>query len=179
MEYKIVFAGQPGAGKTTAIQVLSDIEVGSTEARTSDDLAFRKATTTVAMDYGVIRLDDDCLVHLYGTPGQARFSFMWDILANGAMGVVVLIDATAPEALQELAVYLEAFKTFSQKGSVVIGLTHIDRGGAAGLDAFYTHLAHHGYQLPVMEVDARNHKDLSVLLLSFLAMLQLPVLSRQ
>ena len=77
--YKIVFAGPVGAGKTTAIKSLSDIEVVSTDASATDDVKLMKATTTVAMDYGLMRLDNGYQVRLYGTPGQKRFDFMWDI----------------------------------------------------------------------------------------------------
>ena len=78
--YKLVFAGPVGAGKTTAVQSLSDIEVVSTESVATDETRRLKRTTTVAMDYGVMRLDNGDQVHLYGTPGQKRFDFMWDIL---------------------------------------------------------------------------------------------------
>ena len=56
----------------------------------------RKLPPTVAMDYGVIRLDEDTKVHLYGTPGQERFNFMWEILSKGSMGLILLLDNTLP-----------------------------------------------------------------------------------
>lgn len=70
--YKLVFAGPVGAGKTTAIQSLSDIEVVRTEANASDDVKTLKKTTTVAMDYGLMKLASGDQVRLYGTPGRAR-----------------------------------------------------------------------------------------------------------
>ena len=94
-QYKIIFSGPVNAGKTTAIKVLSDIDVVSTEARASDHVKVKKENTTVAMDYGRINLDSETAVHLYGTPGQARFNFMWEILAQGALGLVLLIDCSA------------------------------------------------------------------------------------
>ena len=95
--YKIVFAGSVGSGKTTAIQSLSDIEVVSTEANASDEVRKLKPTTTVAMDYGLMRLDNGDQVRLYGAPGQKRFDFMWDILTENALGLVLLVNAAAQD----------------------------------------------------------------------------------
>jgi signal recognition particle receptor subunit beta len=95
---KIIFSGTVGAGKSTAINALSDIPTVSTEAVASDDTARLKRTTTVAMDYGVLNLPGGEKVMLYGTPGQERFSFMWDILSEGGIGLILLINNanTAP-----------------------------------------------------------------------------------
>ena len=101
--YKLVFAGPVGAGKTTAIKSLSDIEVVTTEASISDGGRAIKPTTTVAMDYGLMKLASGDQVRLYGTPGQKRFDFMWDILSENALGVVLLVRADAPDpALAEI-----------------------------------------------------------------------------
>lgn len=75
---KIIFSGTVGAGKSTAINALSDILPVSTEALASDEIAGIKKTTTVAMDYGVLNLPDGEKVMLYGTPGQERFSLGYD-----------------------------------------------------------------------------------------------------
>ena len=74
-QYKIIFTGPVGAGKTTAIAALSDIAPVSTAAKATDMTRDRKEKTTVAMDYGAMRLEDGGTVHLYGTPGQERFDF--------------------------------------------------------------------------------------------------------
>ena len=79
VENKIIFTGPVGVGKTTAIAALSDDPPIQTDASASDMTAVRKGYTTVAMDYGLIQLDENTKVHLYGTPGQERFDFMWDI----------------------------------------------------------------------------------------------------
>ena len=93
--YKLVFAGPVGAGKTTAIQTLSDIEVVSTDAHASDEVRLLKKTTTVAMDYGLMKLASGDQVRLYGTPGQQRFDFMWEILSENALGLVLMLKASA------------------------------------------------------------------------------------
>ena len=100
--YKLVFAGPVGAGKTTAIQTLSDIEVVSTDTQATDDVRLLKNTTTVAMDYGLMKLATGDQVRLYGTPGQQRFDFMWEILSENALGLVLMLKASAPDPVADL-----------------------------------------------------------------------------
>lgn len=90
---KIVVSGPVGAGKTTLIRSLSEIPVVNTDELSSE--AIGKSHTTVAMDFGRITLDD-CRIHLFGTPGQERFDFMWDLLSEGAFGLLLLLPADRP-----------------------------------------------------------------------------------
>ena len=81
---KIVMAGPVGAGKTTFIRSLSEIPVVDTDEIATEDIG--KETTTVAMDFGMLTLDE-IPIFLFGTPGQDRFDFMWEVLCEGALGL--------------------------------------------------------------------------------------------
>jgi len=80
--FKIAVTGNVGAGKTTFIRTISEIEVVDTDRRATDETGDLKANTTVAFDFGRITLNPEQLLYLYGTPGQSRFDFMWDIVIN-------------------------------------------------------------------------------------------------
>ncbi|HEY9148683.1 MAG TPA: ATP/GTP-binding protein [Gammaproteobacteria bacterium] len=171
MEHKILFTGPVGAGKTTAIASISDIPVVQTEAAASDDVALRKASTTVAMDYGTLELDGAVKIHLYGTPGQERFSFMWDILAMGSLGLVLMVDNAREDPLEDMTLYLKAFERFIKNNAVVIGVTRMDVKPRPGLYTFQNRLKEMGIKAPVFEVDARERQDVKQLMQGLLAML--------
>src|SRR5690625_1409212 len=124
--YKIVFAGPVGAGKSTGIQALSDIPVVDTEASATDDTAALKPTTTVAMDYGLMKLPNGDQVRLYGTLGQKRFDFMWDILARDALGLVLMLDVSSRDPVADLRNYSEEFRQLIDDSTMIVGLTHTD-----------------------------------------------------
>ncbi len=116
---KIVVTGPFAAGKTTLIRTISEITVLSTERGITDDTRSRKAETTVAMDFGRITIDRDLVLYLFGTPGQERFDFMWEILGEGMLGYVLLVDADRPETLGEAAGILAAFRKMAHVPFVV------------------------------------------------------------
>ena len=119
---KLVISGPVGAGKTTFVQTLSETEVVSTEADATEDIG--KATTTVAFDFGTLNIYGQEL-HLYGTPGQDRFDFMWDVLCEGALGLVLLVAGNRPQDFLHARHILE-FITSRNPVPFIVGVTRQD-----------------------------------------------------
>lgn len=161
--YKIVIVGPVGAGKTQAVKVLSDIEVVSTEAAASDGVRAIKSHTTVAMDYGVLNLPGGDRVRLYGTPGQERFDFMWEILSENALGVVLLLDGSARDPVADLRHYVAAFRQIVDETTLVVGITHLGWGDRTVRPAVAAELARLGLPATVMSVDARERAEMVTL----------------
>jgi len=116
---KMVVTGPFSSGKTEFIQSVSEIDVVSTERKITSQAERIKDTTTVAMDFGRITVDDDLVLYLFGTPGQKRFDFMWEILSEGMLGFVVMVDSTRPETFREARRILETFRAYSPTPYVV------------------------------------------------------------
>ena len=169
-QYKIVFGGTMGAGKTAAIKSLSDIPVVSTEAVNTDLDAHSKYLTTVGIDYGEISLEDGTKIGLYGTPGQDRFDFMWTIVCKGAMGTVVLIDHSNPNRLKDLEFYLDAFQKYSN--NIVIGVTHLDEEKEQLLKIYYDWMTINNCHFPLFAVDARQKDDVLFMIETLIASLE-------
>ncbi|MEN8172710.1 MAG: ATP/GTP-binding protein [Chloroflexota bacterium] len=116
---KMVVTGPFSSGKTEFIQTVSEIDVVATERKISSEVEKIKQTTTVAMDFGRITVDDSLMLYLFGTPGQKRFDFMWEILSEGMLGFVVMIDSTRPETFREARSILETFRAYAPTPYVV------------------------------------------------------------
>jgi signal recognition particle receptor subunit beta len=116
---KMVITGPFNSGKTQFVGSISEIDVVSTERKISSDAERVKDQTTVAMDFGRITVDDDLVLYLFGTPGQRRFDFMWEILAEGMLGFVVLVDSARPETFREARQILETFRAYAPTPYVV------------------------------------------------------------
>jgi len=115
----MVITGPYSAGKTQFIRTVSEIDVVSTERKISAEAERLKDQTTVAMDFGRITIDDDLVLYLFGTPGQRRFDFMWEILTEGMLGFVVLIDSVRPETFREAKHILEIFRGYAETPYIV------------------------------------------------------------
>lgn len=116
---KMVVTGPFSAGKTSFIGCVSEIAVVSTERNISGSERAVKEKTTVAMDYGRISIDKDLVLYLFGTPGQKRFDFMWEILSEGMLGFVVMVDSARPETFREARRILDTFRSYSATPFVV------------------------------------------------------------
>ena len=116
---KIVVTGPFNAGKTQFIRSVSEIDVVSTEKSISEVTEQIKKSTTVAMDFGKINIDKDFSLYLFGTPGQRRFDFMWEILSEGMLGMVVIVDSNSPETFREARNILETFRAYAPRPYIV------------------------------------------------------------
>jgi uncharacterized protein len=155
---KIVVAGGFGVGKTTTVGAISEIAPLTTEAEMTDaavgiddpGTAALKTTTTVAMDFGCVTIDHSLKLYLFGTPGQDRFGFMWDDLAEGALGALVVVDSDRLDDCYPAVDYFEradlpfvvAVNTFH--GRLAHDLTEVRWALAVGED------------VPVVAFDARD-----------------------
>lgn len=126
---RAVVAGTVGAGKSTLVRTLSEIEVVDTDRTATDQTTLLKPETTVALDFGRLILAPNMDLHIYGTPGQARFDFMWELLIQNAHGYILLVAAHRPNDFQ-YAREIMSFINERVKIPMVIGLTHMDCPGA-------------------------------------------------
>jgi small GTP-binding protein len=117
--FKVVVTGPFNSGKTELIKTISDIPVVSTEKKITTEDRGIKAETTVAMDYGRVLLDGDT-IYLYGTPGQTRFDFMWEILSGEMDAFIVLADSTDPPSFPDVGELVTLFSSFANAPHLVV-----------------------------------------------------------
>lgn len=130
--YKVVVTGPFNSGKTEFVKTASDIPVILTEKNITTEDRGIKAQTTVAMDFGRVTLGDD-LIHLFGTPGQTRFQFMWEILASEMNAFIVLVDSTDKPSFPDAAELIRQFSGFVAVPHLVVANKR-DLPGAATID---------------------------------------------
>jgi len=167
-----------GAGKTTAIESLSEIEVVRTEANNSERHIADKATTTVALDYGEIVLDGEDKVRLYGIPGQKRFDFMWAILKKRAKGMILLVNSDAADPIAQMLTFIDEFRELYDRGGVVVGISRADVIDGPTLAEYSEALERTNPDLviPVFTVDPRDRDQMENVLLALVLNIEMRAL---
>ncbi len=163
---KIVVTGPFAAGKTTFIRTISEITVLSTERGITDESRSVKPGTTVAMDFGRITIDSELVLYLFGTPGQARFEFMWEILSDGMLGFILVVDTQDPSSFQDAAHILASFSELAPVPFVVAA------NRCSSLDPVTEHAIrqtlHLGLSTPIVACDVTDRESVKTVLLSLL-----------
>lgn len=163
---KVVVTGPFNAGKTTFIKSVSEITVLSTERQISDASSEGCGETTVAMDFGRITISDDVVLYLFGTPGQQRFSFMWETLSEGMLGFVVLVDALEDGSIKEAVAMMEFFTGMSDV-PFVVAANKVAVDDVATLSTLRSRLGL-DEGIPLMPCDARDRESVKGVLLGLL-----------
>jgi signal recognition particle receptor subunit beta len=167
IQHKIVLSGPVGAGKSTAVRSLSEGSVLATDVNASPFANDVKDFTTVALDHGVFDLDNGDRVFLFGTPGQDRFDYMWEILAEGASGLILLTSNRSDDPLSELRSFLTAFEPLIHRTNTVVGVTHTDLSPQPSMEDYRRTLVELGLAgEQVWAVDARRSEDIRRLVMA-------------
>ena len=174
IEHTIIFTGPVQSGKTSAIASVSDVPVISTKEVTSDlvlDLGFgitNDKSASLVMDYGCMEVGGEDRIHLFATPGDERFDFMWDALTEGAIGVIILLDNSHRAVLKEMEFFLGAFGALVAKRRAIVGINRMEEHPVPTLRAYQERAELLDVQVPIFELDPRRPNDVRTALRALL-----------
>ncbi|MEM9004121.1 MAG: ATP/GTP-binding protein [Cyanobacteria bacterium P01_F01_bin.86] len=167
---RLVVTGPVGAGKSTFVRNISEVEALETDRPATSKPIRSKRNITVAMDFGQLRLNPHTVLHLYGTPGQSRFDFMWDILIKHAHAYVMLVPSNLPSEFGNAKLILD-FMQQRARIPMVIGLTHQDCKDAWGAVSIAIALGIINQQekYPIIDVNATNKRSIAKAIVAVLS----------
>jgi uncharacterized protein len=167
-QYKIIFTGPEGAGKTTAIEAISDVLPINTDESITNRSKAKNTTATVTTAYGILNLEGGDKIHLYETPVQGQSDLERNIIVKGGIGLVLLLDNTRADPFKDMQFFLKAFGKFIEETHVAIGITRTDINNKPAIAGFHALLKPSDLRPPIFEIDARVKGDVSLLLQSLL-----------
>ncbi len=170
--FKIIVTGSFNSGKTEFIRRISEIEPVTTDKRvTEKELKEIKALTTVAMDFGRLTVDDDIVLHIYATPGQERFKFIYPILLKNALALIILGDITDRKSIKAINKYYKDFFKLKRLPTV-IALTKVDLPNRLPDEEISRLLEDIPNSVPILKINATDKEDVKKTLLFALEQLE-------
>lgn len=174
--FKIVVTGPVGAGKSTFIRTISEIDVVDTDCKATDEVSALKPGTTVAMDFGRITLGDDMWVQIYGTPGQTRFDFMWEVLIERADAYILLVPAHRPADMRA-AQHIREFMAQRTTVPMLIGITHANHPDAWAVEDIQMVMADFNPTCPYITVDPTCESSTAEALMVLVEQMMMPAIA--
>jgi len=169
---KLLFIGPVGAGKTAAIRAISDAPPVSTDVPWTEPATDGKSTTTAVFDYSTVRLDQGDVLHVYGLPGQERLNFMGPIVGRGALGGILLLDASSPVLQEDCVQSIKGLKRISPNLKFVIGVTKTDISPGFCMNTMRRLMQQMSLSAPIFSIDSRDRAQVIQLVRTLLLVLQ-------
>jgi len=162
---KIIFAGPPGVGVTTAIKAISDIPPEIKKKKLVDD---KGNTTTIEMDYGILKLDSGDQIYLYGAPERAKLEHVRETLKQGCIGLVLLINNAEKDPVGTMLQYMEDCQFLVEKKGMAVGLTRYEDSPLPDINDFHIALREKKHNIPVFSVDGHEKNDIITIIRAML-----------
>lgn len=168
--YKIIISGPFAAGKTTFIKTISEIATVETDRKVTDsEESAVKDFTTVAMDFGRITIDGETVLHIFGTPGQFRFNYMWSILGKDALGIIIIVDSGEVETFEDASDMLNFFRVKTDC-PIVVALNHFKDKEKISVEELREDM-NIPPEIPVVECEATDKESVKNVLLTLLQLI--------